>query len=113
MRVLVDESLPRSLIRHLAGVTAETVFDRGWAGLTNGRLLAVAAAEFDVFLTADQNLQYQQNLRSHDIGVVVVAAVTNRLADLQPLLPAVVEACRIVQRGEVRLVRVTPPGGAA
>ncbi len=113
MRVLLDESLPRSLIRHLSGVAAETVFDRGWAGLTNGRLLTVAAADFDVFITADQNLQYQQNLRNHRIGVVVVSAVTNRLADLQPLVPAVLEACREVRPGEVRLVRSSSPSGAA
>ena len=113
MRVLVDESLPRSLSRLLSGVTAESVFDRGWAGLTNGRLLTVAAAEFDVFLTADQNLQYQQNLQNHKIGVVVVAAVTNRLADLEPLVSSMLEACQGIRPGEVRVVRVTPPGGAA
>lgn len=113
MRVLLDESLPRSLIRHLSEVTVETVFDRGWAGLTNGRLLTVAAARFEVFLTADQNLQYQQNLQGYDIGVVVLAAMSNRADDLKPLVPAAIEACRSVRPGQVHVVRLSSPGGAA
>ena len=106
MRVLLDESLPRSLTRHLSGVAVETVFDRNWSGLKNGELLTLASAHFDVFLTADQNLKYQQNLTGYDIGVVVLAAVTNRLTDLLPLLPLALEGCRAVEAGEVRVVRI-------
>jgi len=105
VRVLLDESLPRSLTRHLAGVAVETVFDRGWAGLKNGELLTLASLHFDVFLTADQNLQYQQNLSGYDIGVVVMAAVTNRVTDLLPLMPLAAVACQEVAVGEVRVVR--------
>jgi predicted nuclease of predicted toxin-antitoxin system len=86
VRILLDESLPHTLTRHFSGVVVETVFDRGWSGLKNGELLRRAAASFDVFVTADQNLQYQQNLKNHEIRVVVLAAVTNRVVDLVPLL---------------------------
>ena len=81
------------------------MFDRGWSGLKNGELLQLASEHFDVFVTADQNLQYQQNLRGYPIGVVVTAALSNRLEDLVPLVPAVLEASGEVAPGEVRVVR--------
>lgn len=105
MRALLDESLPRTLARYIPDVAVETVFDRGWAGLKNGELLERAAESFDVFFTADQNLQYQQNLRDHEIRVVVLAAVTNRVADLLPLLDRAMEVARELKPGEVREVR--------
>lgn len=105
MRVLLDESLPRRLAGHFKFLSAETVFDRGWSGLANGDLLTRASAEYDVFMTADQNLQYQQNLAGFDIGVVVLAAHSNRLANLIPLVAAAEAACREVVAGEVRIVR--------
>lgn len=75
VRALLDESLPRRLAREFAEIEVETVFDRGWQGLRNGALWANAASDFDVFITADQNLRYQQNLAGFEIGVVVIAAV--------------------------------------
>jgi hypothetical protein len=62
MRILLDESLPRELKHELPGYDVQTVQDAGWAGLNNGELLRRAAERFDLFLTADQNLQYQRNL---------------------------------------------------
>ena len=88
----------------------ETVFDRGWQVLKNGVLLAAAASEFDVFITADQNLRYQQNLAGFEIGVVVLAGVSNRLEDLLPLVGAALEACEQVRPGEVRVVASPGPG---
>ena len=105
MRILLDESLPRTLTRHFSGVVVETVFDRGWSGVKNGELLRRAAASFDVFLTADQNLQYQQNLKDREIRVVVLAAVTNRVTDLLPLLQEAVTAAESLQPGEVLVIR--------
>lgn len=105
VRILLDESLPRTLARHFHEVVVETVFECGWAGFTNGELLTRAASAFDVFLTADQSLQYQQNLRDHDIRVVVLAAVTNRVEDLVPLLATAIDAARRIEPGEVRVVR--------
>jgi hypothetical protein len=68
MRVLLDECVPRKLRRELPGHEVLTVTERGWSGIKNGELLALAQAEFDVFLTIDQNLKYQQNLKAFNIG---------------------------------------------
>ena len=89
MRILLDESLPRRLIRELPGHSVRTVTESGWSGVENGELLRTAASEFDVFLTADQNLEYQQNLRTLPVAVVVLVAHNNRFETLQPLMPAV------------------------
>ncbi len=67
-------------------------------------LLRIASREFDAFITADQNLQYQQNLVGFDIGVIVLAAKSNRLEDVLPILPEAEAACRSIQPGEVRVV---------
>lgn len=88
MRILLDESLPYELVAELPGHEVRSVQKMGWSALKNGELLAVAANEFDLFLTADQNLRYQQNLSSLPVAVVVLIARSNRLQDLRPLLPA-------------------------
>ena len=70
MRVLLDEQLPRQLAPYLIGHDVRTVKQESWAGLTNGALLSHAeAAGFAVFVTADQNLTFQQNLSKRRIGV--------------------------------------------
>jgi len=105
MKRLLDESLPRDLRLHLPGHEVTTVPQCGWAGRRNGELLRLASAEFDAFLTADQNLEHQQDLASLPISVVVLAAASNRLTDLLPLIPKLLLA---LDRLEPRqLVRVT------
>ena len=95
MRILLDEQLPRQLAAHLSGHDAVTVQQRGWAGLKNGELLRRAAAGgFEVFLTSDQNIEFQQNLKKSEILVVVLVAVTNTLEDLLPLIPATLDALK-------------------
>ena len=102
MRVLVDESLPRQLIGRLAPYQCNTVQQQGWSGLENGALLRRAVADgFSVFLTADQGIQFQQNLGGLQIGIVVLAAPSNRMEHLQPLVPAVMDALEKIQKGEV------------
>lgn len=102
MRVLVAESLPRKLLRHLAPYQCNTVQQQGWSGLENGALLRRAAAHgFSIFLTADQGIEFQQNLRGLKVGVVVLAALSNRMEHLQPLVPSVIDALKKVQKGEV------------
>jgi len=105
VRLLLDESIPRRLAKHLTGVEVDTVHDRGWSGLKNGELLRTAEPEYDVFVTVDQNLQYQKNLRGFEIGVVVLVARTNRLEDLLPLVPNLLVACSTVGHGDILLVR--------
>ena len=91
MRILLDESLPRDLRGELTGHVVTTVQETGWAGLTNGHLLARAHGKFDVLLTADRNLEHQQNLSALPVAVAVLIAPTNKLEDLRPLVPELLE----------------------
>ena len=104
MRILLDESLPRRLSRALAEHTVSTVVEAGWSGVKNGRLLVLAAGQFDVFVTADRNLQYQQNLAALPLAVVVLVAHDNRLPTLLPLIPELL-AC-LAKMSPNSLVRV-------
>ena len=85
MRILLDESLPRRLRNIFAGHEVATVVEVGWFGVKNGELLELlAATRFDVFVTADQNLQFQQNLSALPIAVAVLVARDNQLESLRP-----------------------------
>ena len=75
---MLDESLPRRLSNELGEHTVSKVVEVGWSGEKNGKLLALAAGQFDVFVTADRNLQYQQNLAVLPLAVVVLVAYDNR-----------------------------------
>ncbi len=101
MRVLLDESLPRQLKGHLRGHAVVTVQERGWAGKTNGELLSLARGEFDAFLTADQNLGHQGNLREVDVQIVILSARTNSMDDLMPLIRGTLEALEEIGPGQV------------
>jgi predicted nuclease of predicted toxin-antitoxin system len=87
MRILLDESLPHDLVALIEDHEVSTVSDEGWKSVKNGRLLALAATKFDVFITADRNLEFQQNLAKLPVAVVVLVARKNRIQDLEPLLP--------------------------
>lgn len=92
MRILLDESLPRELKAELPGHDVRTTPEMGWSSLTNGELLERAAGQFDLFVTADQNLQYQQNLLRLPLAVVILIAKSNRIDDLRPLIPGLLAA---------------------
>ena len=79
MRVLLDECVDARLAAHLVGLAVQTVSGRGWAGVTNGRLLARAQEEFDVLVTIGRNLPFQQHLAKYSIAVVLLCARTSRL----------------------------------
>ena len=102
-RVLFDHCVPKPLRRHLTGLQIRTCYEEGWNALRNGELLAAAeAAGFDVFVTADQNLRYQQNLRARQIAVIELPQ--NRLAILLHLVPAIQHALtRIAPGGYVQI----------
>ena len=87
MRILLDECVPKRLKRDLVGHQAQTVPEMGWASKKNGELLALAESEFDVFLTVDRNLSFQQDIGTLNIAVVVLVAKGNRHSDLRPLVP--------------------------
>lgn len=97
----VKNSVPRSLREQLPGHEVKMVAESGWAGVKNGELLRLAAQRFDVLLTVDRNLEYQQNFLGAEIAVVVVHAPSNDIVALQPLMPRVLEAIPTAPRGKV------------
>jgi predicted nuclease of predicted toxin-antitoxin system len=102
MRVLLDEQLPRHLAREIGGHDVSTVQQRGWAGLKNGELLRAAAAEgFEILVTADRNLQFQQNLSRTVLGIVLLVAPSNALEDLLPLVPGLRAAISKSRPGQI------------
>jgi hypothetical protein len=89
MRVLLDECVPRALRSDISGHEVKTVADAGWAGVKNGELLRLAVAEFDVLITVDRNLEYQQNFEGLSLAVIVIHAPSNDITVLRPLMPRV------------------------
>ncbi|HEY7769398.1 DUF5615 family PIN-like protein [Longimicrobium sp.] len=110
-RVLFDEDVPRPLRRDLAGFEIHTVVEAGWSGIKNGELLRRAEVAFDVFLTADRNLRFQQNIAKLKIGVVVLATGSTKLRDLQPFVSDISAALSAVAPGEVLIVPQAPDAG--
>jgi hypothetical protein len=100
MKVPLDECVPRKLRRELTEHAVITVTERGWSGIKNGKLLPLAETEFEVFLTVDQNLKYQQNLKAFNIGVILLVARNNRLKTLLPLMPEVRRALENIKAGD-------------
>jgi Domain of unknown function (DUF5615) len=87
MRILLDESLPKDLAPLITGHEVTTVSAAGWSSIKNGRLLALAATRYGVFLTADRNLEYQQNLATLPIAVVVLFVRRTRIEAIEPVIP--------------------------
>lgn len=92
MRILLDESVPSRLGPLLFGHGSTSVQRRGWASIKNGKLLALAAGEFDVLLAADKGMEYQQNLSALPVSILIVLARSNRLEHLRSAVPAILEA---------------------
>ena len=102
MLILLDESVPRALAALLFGYTVRTVQQMAWSSISNGELLRrAAAAGFDVLVTADRNLEYQQNIARTGLGLVVLVARSNRVGDILPLAPRIVEALASLQLGQI------------
>ena len=104
MKVLIDECVDWRLARDIPGHSVKTARQMGWTTIKNGELLALAAAEFDVFVTVDRNLSFQQKLGSYPIAVIVLAAKSNRLADLRPLVPKLLAAIERAAPGVAEFV---------
>ena len=105
MRILLDEDLPRRLGALLIGHETSTVQRSGWSGIKNGRLLAMAATRFDVFLTMDGGLAFQQNLKTLPVAVLIVEALSNRIEHLEPLMPEVLKELNHILPRTLRRVR--------
>lgn len=106
MLVLIDESLPKPLRRDLPGFQSFTVQQRGWSRTKNGALLRAAeSGVFDAFLTADQSIQYQQNLSNSKLRIIVFQALSNRIEHIRPLMPQAIDALNEMAPGEIRIIR--------
>jgi predicted nuclease of predicted toxin-antitoxin system len=99
MKILIDESLPRYLKRALHEHDASTVQEMSWSGIKNGVLLARAEEQFDVFLTADKNLRYQQNLKERALAIIVFPS--NRLSVVKQLDAQLHAALTTIAQNEV------------
>ncbi len=100
-RVVLDNCVPRTLIRHLAPLRVRRVEDYGWADEDDGPLLRLLEPVCDVFVTVDRNLPYQQRLDHRPFATIVLRARSNRLTDLLPLVPRLLELVPEVPPGSV------------
>jgi hypothetical protein len=101
VRLLLDECVPRRLRRELSDHEVRTVPEMGWAARQNGELLKLASNLFDVFITVDQRLSYQQDVERFSIAIVVLVARRNKLEFLLPLMPELRRVLGDVQPGKV------------
>lgn len=103
MKVLLDECAPKALTTILKkhGHECLTVQEAGWSGRENGDLLGVAETKFEVLITIDTNLRYQQNLAGRRIAIVILRAYSNRLEHLRPYFQACVLALEKIKPGEI------------
>jgi len=101
-KLLLDECIPRKVKNHLPGHDCLTVPEAGWAGKKNGELVSLAEdAGFQVFVSLDQGIEFQQNLTGRNIAVIVLRAKSNRLADLVPLASKILRALPSVEPGQL------------
>ena len=104
-KLLLDECIPRKFKSHFSEYDCLTVPEAGWAGKKNGELLSLAEnAAFQVFVSLDQGLEFQQNLMGRNIAVILLRAKSNRLADLIPLAEKILMSLSSIQPG--LLVRI-------
>jgi predicted nuclease of predicted toxin-antitoxin system len=104
VKVLLDECVDWRLARDIVGHEVKTARQMGWTTIKNGELLALAASHFDVFVTVDRNLSFQQNLASFSISVIIIRAKSNRLADLRPLTPQLLAAIKVGRAGAAKFI---------
>lgn len=107
-RALLDENIDVRLAREFRTHGVSTVGREGWSGVKNGQLLLlIERAEFEVFITADRNLQYQQTLAGRPFGTLVLYPKLLKLSHLLPLVPSIEQAIGSVNPGEV--LHIHPP----
>jgi hypothetical protein len=106
LRVLLDECVDSRLAGYFGELTVATVVGQGWSGITNGKLLALAQQKFDVFVTVDRNLSFQQHLPRFDIAVILLIAKSNRVSDLAALMPRTIEQLSVAPKGAITSIGV-------
>jgi hypothetical protein len=106
LRILLDENLPWPFGELLVGHTYDTVIRAGWSGVKNGRLLTLAQTQFDIFLTMDRGIPFQQNLNKYLVAVFLLRAASNDLADLRPLAGLVLKAAKTPKKGACTIIEL-------
>jgi hypothetical protein len=104
MKVLLDECVTRYLKRDFTGHDVLTVEEAGFKGLKNGQLLQAVSGQYDVLVTVDQSIQYQQNLKSFTIAIIVLKAKRSTYPMLKPLMPLVLETLEGIKPAEIIVV---------
>ncbi len=104
MRILLDECVPWPLYKLLAGHECVSVQQRGWRGIKNGELLRLAEPEFDLFITTDQNIRYQQNLAGRRIPILVLS--TNDIRRIRTAATSIQSAIASMKPLEFRLLTI-------
>lgn len=105
MKLLIDECLPRKLKASFPNDMVWTVPEMGWGGKKNGELLRLMADEFDVFITIDGNLHYQQSMINLPIAMILLSAHNNKLESLLPLVPQIHESLKTIQKGQMLVIK--------
>ena len=103
MKILLDECTPHVLKKLLTGFEIKTVQDQGWSGITNGTLLRLAEGQFEVFITSDQSLRFQQNLAGRQLAIIQLP--TNQVPLVIKLAPKVQATLERIQTGEFVAIR--------
>ncbi len=102
MKILLDECMPRKFKNRLVGHECRTVPEEGFAGKKNGELLSLAErAGFQAFLSLDRGIEYQQNLQSRGLAIVLIRAKSSRLDDLLPHVSQILDALKMMQPGQI------------
>ncbi len=110
MKLLIDECLPRKVKFLFAegGHECETAGEAGFSSKENGELLALAEKSFDVLVTIDKNIRYQQNITGRKIAIVIIRAASNDLDDIRPHVPHALAALKTVKPGQIVEVGILP-----
>lgn len=105
MKLLLDECLPRKLKREFIGYEVFTIDEAGFKGLKNGQLIeSASAAGFEVLVSADKNIEHQQDKTSLPLAILVLSARNNRLESLIPLMAEALETLKIIKTGEITTI---------
>ncbi len=101
MRILFDNCTSRKLRKHLKPHEVRLAKEESWADLANGKLLSVAQDSFDVVVTNDKSIRYQQRLSDYDVALIVLRGISNKAEELVGLMPDVLRVLETIQSGEV------------
>jgi len=106
MKILLDECIPVRLKKLLPDFKVYTFTEMGWTSFTNGKLMKISIESgFDIMITVDKNLQYQQNIKEYDISIVVFEVLYNRFQDFIPLIPKFIELQSKLEKKKIYMIK--------